>query len=115
MRRRDEARCGGACHPAESLGARVAHRVARLAGAAEHARAHDMSVERQAERAQLMAGMREQRLRLLLERLARLAFECEIDEALVLPVEHAFAHSVSPRQSLSSSCPAPISDGCSGT
>src|SRR5215510_14156609 len=94
MRRSDEARSGGARIAGERLGTRVAHRVARLAGAAEDARAHDVLVERQAERAQLLAGTREQRLGLLLQRLARLAFEPEIDEALTLPVEHAFAHAL---------------------
>src|SRR5262245_63310884 len=94
MRRRDEARGGGARLAGERLGARVAHRVARLPRAAEHARAHDVLIERQAEREQLLAGAREQRLRLLLERLARLAFKPEIDEALTLPVEHPFAHAL---------------------
>src|SRR5262245_13255777 len=94
MRRRDEARGGGARLAGERLGARVAHRVARLAHAADHARAHDVLVERQAERLQLGCGAREQRLRLLLERLARLAFEPEIDEALALPVEYPLAHAL---------------------
>jgi len=41
-----------------------------------------------------MAGTCEQRFRLLLDRLARLAFEAEIDEALALPVEYPLAHAL---------------------
>src|SRR5262245_51720382 len=91
---RDEARGGGARLAGEGASAHLADRVARLAGAAEHARAHHVLVDREPEGLELGGGAIEQALGLLVDRLARLAFEAEIDEALALPVEHSFSHFV---------------------
>src|SRR5262245_14539224 len=92
MRRRDEARRRRARLAGEGLAADLAHHVARLAGAAEDAGAGHVFFDGKAARLELRCGAVEQALRLRLERLARRAFETEIDEALTLPIEHALAH-----------------------
>src|SRR5262249_50611662 len=92
MRRRDIARGRRARLAEEGLAADLAHDAARLPGAAEDAGADDVPVERKPESVELGVGALEQALRLLIERLARLAFEAEIAEALALPVEYTLAH-----------------------
>src|SRR5262245_2468958 len=92
MRQRDEARGCRARLAGESLAANLAHHVGCLAAAAEDAGADHVIVDREPQRFELGCGALEEALRLHLERLARRAFETEIDEALTLPVEHALAH-----------------------
>src|SRR5262245_13390414 len=103
MRRRDEARGGGARLADKGAAARGADDIARLAGAAIDAAAHDIAIERKPVRGELAAGALEQTLRLLLGRAARLALKPQIDEALPLPVVDAFAHECSPRWRMASS------------
>ena len=85
--RRDVARGGGAGRALEDLAAHAADDVARLAGAAEHPRAHHVAVEREAVRRQRGGRPLEQRLRLAFERSAGLGFDGERDEALAREIE----------------------------
>ena len=82
--------------PSNSLAAHAADDVARLAGAAEHPRAHHVLVEREAVRRQRRGCLLEQGLRLALERPAALGFDRERDEALAREIERLLPHGVSP-------------------
>jgi hypothetical protein len=80
----DEARGRSACLTGESPSARGARDVARAPRAAVDARAHDILVEGKPKRSKLRARTVENALRLLFERLARLAFEPNVCEPLTL-------------------------------